>query len=97
MTNTNSFPASTFAQIYQTALQSQLQKIGSNLASFRHASHKDVQSVAEAVNLRPEILLRIESGQHNFRIKTLVALCDYYNINIESIMNQGELLSFKLS
>jgi transcriptional regulator with XRE-family HTH domain len=93
----NSYPASTFAQIYHIALQSQLQKIGSNLAALRLASRKDVQSVADAINLRPDTLLKIESGQHNFRIKTLEALCDYYNIQIESIINQGELLSFKLS
>lgn len=94
MTITSSQPSSTFGHIYQQALQLQLQKIGQNLAELRIASRKDVQTVANSVNLRSDVLLRIESGQHDFRLKTLSALCDYYNVEIESIVNQGQLMSF---
>ena len=94
---TSSQPASTFGHIYQQALQLQLQKIGQNLTELRIASCKDVQTVANSVNLRADVLLRIESGQHDFRLKTLFALCDYYNVEIESIVNQGQLMTFKLA
>ena len=97
MTITSSQPSSTFGHIYQKALQSQLKKIGQNLAELRKARRKDVETVAIAVNLRPDVLLRIENGQQDFRVKTLFALCDYYNIDFESIVNQGELMSFKLA
>jgi transcriptional regulator with XRE-family HTH domain len=97
MTITSSQPASTFGHIYQQALQLQLKKIGQNLAQLRKARRKDVETVAIAVNLRSDILLRIENGQQDFRLKTLFALCDYYNVNFESIVNQAELMSFKLA
>jgi transcriptional regulator with XRE-family HTH domain len=97
MTITSSQPASTFGHIYQQALQLQLKKIGQNLTELRKAHRKDVETVAIAVNLRSDILLRIENGQQDFRLKTLFALCDYYNVNFESIVNQAELMSFKLA
>lgn len=96
MTIASSQPASTFGHIYQQALQLQLKKIGQNLAELRKARRKDVETVAIAVNLRTDLLLRIENGQHDFRLKTLFALCDYYNVDFESIVNQAELMSFKL-
>jgi transcriptional regulator with XRE-family HTH domain len=95
--NLTSYPASTFGNIYHQALQSQLPKIGHNLRNLRKVRHLDIQTVAEAINLRPGILQQIENGQHNFRLKTLFALCDYYNTNPETIVNQKELLSFKIN
>lgn len=97
MSITSSTPPSSFGQIYHQALQSHLQIIGRNLAELRKAHRKDVETVATAVNIRPDVLLRIESGQHDFRLKTLYALCDYYNVGLEPIVNQGQLMSFKLT
>lgn len=92
-----SYSTSTFGNMYRQALQSQLQKIGRTLSLLRNARQEDINSVAAAVNLRPEILLQIENGQHDFRLKTLFALCEYYNIDVESVVDQGELLHFKLA
>jgi transcriptional regulator with XRE-family HTH domain len=91
-----SYPASTFGNMYRQALQSQLQKMGTTLSLLRKTRQEDIDSVAAAINLRPEILQQIENGRHDFRFKTLFALCEYYNIDIESIVGQGELLHFKL-
>jgi transcriptional regulator with XRE-family HTH domain len=97
MTTTSSHSPSTLGQLYQQSLQLHLQKIGWNLAELRKARRKDVETVAAVVNVRTDVLLRIESGQHDFRLKTLFALCDYYNVEFESIGNQGQLMSFKLT
>lgn len=97
MTIISSSPPATFGQIYHRALQSHLQLIGRNLAELRKAQREDVQAVADAVNIRPDVLLRIESGQHDLRLKTLYALCDYYNIELELLVNQGQLITIKLT
>lgn len=97
MTITSSTSPATFGQIYHQALQSHLQLIGRNLADLRKACRKDVETVATAVNVRSDVLLRIESGQHDFRLKTLYALCDYYNVGLEPIVNQSQLMSVKLT
>lgn len=96
MTITSSNRPTTLGHIYYQALWTQLEKIGQNLAELRKASCKDVQTVAEAINVRTDVLLRIESGRQDFRLKTLFALCDYYNVKMESIVNQGQLISFKI-
>lgn len=96
MTITSSQPASTFGHIYQHALQLQLEIIGKHLAELRRSRRKDVETVANALNIRPGVLLRIENGQQDFRLKTLFALCDYYNADLESIIDQGKLMWFKL-
>jgi transcriptional regulator with XRE-family HTH domain len=96
MSTSTSLPPSTFGQIYQRSLQAHLHLIGRNLAELRKACRKDVITVAEAVNIRSDVLLRIESGEHDFRLKTLYALCDYYKVGLEPIVNQGQLVTIKL-
>lgn len=91
-----SYPASTFGHIYQTALQAQLQKMGSALCLIRKARQEDVDLVAAAIDLRPDILEKIETGQHDVRLKTLFALCEYYNVDVESILGKGELIHLKI-
>lgn len=93
----NSNPASTFGNMYRQALQTQLEKMGETFTMLRKARQEDIGTVATAINLRPEILEQIENGKHDFRFKTLFALCDYYNVDVESIMGKGELLHFRLS
>lgn len=90
-----SYPVSTFSHIYHKALQVQLQKMGNTLNLLRKTRREEINCVATAINLRPEILEKIENGQHDFRIKTLFALCNYYNVDVESIIGNGELLNFK--
>ena len=92
-----SYPASTFGNIYRQALQSQLQKMGTTLSMLRKARQENINYVAAAINLRPEILQQIENGQHDFRFRTLFALCEYYNVDVESIVGQGELFHFKFA
>jgi DNA-binding XRE family transcriptional regulator len=91
------FPASTFGHIYQKALQSHLKNIGSTLSLMRRIRRKDINDVAAAIKLRPETLLQIEDGKLDFRVKTLFALCDYYEIDIDKVVSKGELLHFKLA
>lgn len=90
-----SSPLSTIGQIYQQSFQTHLQKIGQNLYELRIARRKDIETVVAAVNIRPDVLIRIESGQHDARIKTIYALCDYYKVALEPVVNQGLLINFK--
>ena len=91
----STYPVSTFGHIYQKALQSQLQKMGSTLRLLRQARQVEIEKVAAAVNIRPEVLQRIETGEHDMRIKTLFALCEYYNIQEKDLVGKGELMQFK--
>lgn len=93
----NKFPASTFGHIYHKALQSHLKNIGSALSLLRRIRRKEINEVAAAINLRPETLQEIEDGKLDFRVKTLFALCDYYDIDIDKVVARGELLHFKLT
>ena len=92
----SSYPVSTFSHIYQKALRSQLQKMGSTLHLLRKARQEEIDAVAPAINIRPEVLQKIESGEHDLRIKTLFALCDYYNIDGKELVGKGELMQFKM-
>lgn len=60
-----------FGNMYRQALQAQLQKIGNTLLMLRQARQEDINCVATAVNLRPEILQKIENGDHDFRFNCL--------------------------
>jgi transcriptional regulator with XRE-family HTH domain len=88
------YSVSTFGHIYQKALQSQLEKMGKMLNILRRARREDLTTVAAEINIRPEILERIEKGEHDFRIETLFALCDYYNADLESIVGKGDIVQF---
>jgi transcriptional regulator with XRE-family HTH domain len=91
-----SYPASTFGNIYRQALQVQLKRMGTKFSLLREARKESINSVAAAVGLRPEILDQIENGKHDLRFKTFFALCDYYKIEIDSLIGKGELLHFTL-
>lgn len=84
---------STFSQIYDQALRSQLKKTGSALSLLRKARKEEVNTVATAVNLQPKVLQQIENGEHDCQVKTIFALCDYYNVDIESVVGKGELIN----
>lgn len=89
------YPVSTFGHIYQKALRVHLHKMGSTLCLLRKARREDIQTVAAAIKIRPELLEKIEAGEHDLRIKTLFALCDYYNIEEKDVVGKGELMKFK--
>jgi hypothetical protein len=86
---------STFGHIYQRALQAQLKKMGNTLHLLRKTRQDDINTVAAAINIRPEVLEKIETGQHDMRIKTLFVLCEYYDIDEMLIVGKGELLQFR--
>lgn len=71
--------------------------MGATLSLLRQSRQEDIETVAAAINLRPEILEQIENGEHDFRFKTLFALSKYYNVEADSIFGNGELLHFKLT
>lgn len=90
-------PVSTFGDIYNKALTNHLKKIGSTLNMLRKARREDIHTVAAEINIGPEILEKIESGEHDFRINTFSALCDYYDIDHQSLVDKGELLHVIIS
>lgn len=90
-----SYEISTFGHIYQKALHVQLKKMGKTLNIPRRARREEIVDVAAAINIKPEILQKIENGEHDFRVKTLFALCDYYNVDHASIVGKGELMQFQ--
>lgn len=86
----------TFGQVYQRSLQPTLQVMGNNFNLLRKGRQQDIDAVAAAVNVSPEILDQIEKGEHDPNIKTLFALCDYYEVAIESVVGKGLWVFLKL-
>ena len=74
-------PVSTFGHIYRKALYSHLKHMGNMLRMLRQARGEEISTVAAAINIRPKVLEQIENGEHDFRIKTLYALCDHYKVD----------------
>lgn len=74
-------PVSTFGHIYRNALYNHLKHMGDLLKLQRQARMEDISTVAAAINIRPEILQQIENGEHDFRLITLYALCEYYGVD----------------
>lgn len=87
-----SLEVSTFGHIYQRALKSHLRRMGSMLALLRKTRREDIDTVAAAINIRPEILEKIENGEHDFRVRTFFAICDYYKVDLESVVGKGEVV-----
>jgi transcriptional regulator with XRE-family HTH domain len=93
--NESTKSVSTFGHIYQKALKIQLEKMGSTLRLLRKARQEEIDTVAAAVNIRPEILEKIEGGEHDMRVKTLFALCEYFNVDGKELVGKGELIWFR--
>lgn len=89
--------AVSFGSIYQQSMKSQLKQIGSNLAALRKARNEEINAVANAVELAPGVLQQIEVGGCDFQVKTLFALCDYYDADLNPVIGKGELLSIRLN
>jgi transcriptional regulator with XRE-family HTH domain len=95
MITVSSKSADYFGSIYQKAMKSQLNQIGSNLVALRKARNEDVNTVADAVDIAPGVLQSIESGNQDFQVKVLFALCEYYGAELDSVLGKGELISAK--
>src|SRR5688572_13630057 len=88
--------ATTFGQVYQRSLQPTLQVMGNNFNLLRKGRQQDIDAVAAAVNVGPEILEQIEKGEHDPSIKTFFDLCDYYHVEFESVIGKGIWVFLKL-
>lgn len=97
MSSTSTRRVVKFGSIYQKAMQSQLQQIGCNLAAFRKARNEDINTVSDVIDLAPGVLEQIESGNCDFQLKTLFALCDYYDAELESVVGNSELMSIRIN
>jgi hypothetical protein len=65
------------------------------LCLLRRVRQEDIDTVAAAIKIRPEVLKKIETGEHDMRIKTFFALCDYYDFDGKDVVGTGELMQFK--
>lgn len=97
MRRTTTKSAVNFGSIYQKSMKSQLKQIGSNLVALRKARNEEINTVANAVELAPGVLEQIEVGGCDFQVKTLFALCDYYDADLKSVIGKGELMSIRLN
>jgi transcriptional regulator with XRE-family HTH domain len=96
MTMKTNLVTTTFGQIYQRSLGPTLQMMGNNFNLLRKSRQKDIDAVAGAINVGPEILDQIEKGEHDPSIETFFALCNYYNVDFESVVGKGVWVFLKL-
>lgn len=57
-----------------------LKAIGSKFYALRTEQHKELDTVAKAVKISPELLKRIEEGKYDMHLDLLFELCEYYKI-----------------
>jgi transcriptional regulator with XRE-family HTH domain len=94
---TLSYSKSTFGNVYEQAMQTQLQIIGNNLSELRKVRGETIESVADSVNLQPGILADIEKGKHDFKLHLLFNLCNYYETSLEDVVKHSGLMQLKIA
>lgn len=97
MSNTLSYSKSTFGNVYEQAMEDQLQIIGGNLVALRQARNESPESVAAAVNLPANVLESIENGRFDFKLHALFELCNYYETELEDVVKHTGLIKLKIA
>jgi transcriptional regulator with XRE-family HTH domain len=71
-------------------IEADLKKVGENLRSIRTARDLDIETVAKAIKLSPQLLQRLEEGLYpDCKLNTLFDLIDYYGIPGEAIFGKS--------
>jgi hypothetical protein len=97
MKNNLSSSKSTFGNVYRQALKSQLKVIGGNLMLLREARRESIETVANAINLQPDVLESIENGLRDFKLNVLFNLCDYYHMSLEDLVKDSGMMQLKIA
>jgi transcriptional regulator with XRE-family HTH domain len=63
-----------------------LRTIGKNLFTIRTDKNEEIKNVASALEIKPEIIEKIESGIHELPLTILVKLCNHYNVTIQQVL-----------
>jgi transcriptional regulator with XRE-family HTH domain len=65
---------------FEEALSKSLKTIGENLKRLRKMAGKNLTEVAQAIQMKVEVLEAIEKGTHEMRVSQLARLCAYYGV-----------------
>lgn len=65
----------------QLSFEKWMQVIGANLRAIRITKKKELTSVAEAINISPDLLEKIENGQYNWEVRLYARICSYYEVS----------------
>lgn len=87
--------ATNFGSIYQHALKSKLKEIGANLAALRNARNENISTVANVVQVAPDVLQSIEDGKLDFQLQILFDLCDYYGAEVQPVLGKADLVEIR--
>lgn len=63
-----------------------LKTIGKNLSKIRRDKNEEIKSVANAVDLKPTLIEKIENGLDELSVKNLAVLCNYYEVSLQKVM-----------
>lgn len=67
-----------------------LKKVGKNLRKIRNDRNLDINTVAKAVRLSPQLLQRLEDGNYpDCKLVTIFDLIDYYCIPPEEVFGKS--------
>jgi len=66
-------------------------EIGKQLRNLRIAAGKSINKAAIDAGVAPRTLSKIEDGEANFRILTLVKLCKAYNTDLSQLLRDFTL------
>lgn len=68
--------------------EERLQKIGDNIRAERNRARLSQEGLASMVSLNPRNLGRIERGQAEPKILTLLAICNALGVSVSSICGE---------
>ena len=66
---------------------SRLEKLGANIAKYRHSKGLSQEKLAELVDLSREYIVRVEKGQKNISLKKLFAIADALEVDFSTLTN----------
>jgi len=75
---------------FEETLSKSLKTIGENLKRLRKTAGKDLTAVAQAVQMKAEVLETIEKGTHEMRVSQLARLCAYYGVTPVDLFKNSE-------
>jgi DNA-binding XRE family transcriptional regulator len=63
-----------------------LKTIGRNLSKIRSDKDEEIKVVSNAIEVKPEVIEKIENGLHELPLTILIKLCNHYNVTIQQVL-----------
>jgi hypothetical protein len=74
-----------------------LKAVGKDLCEIRESRNETAESVAKALNLPLGIIIGIEQGTRDFKVKELLDLCRHYETDVDAVVKDSGMIKLKIA